>query len=419
MTRLVKVSIGAAVAVSLAVAVGAALTRGGIGARPDDLSPPAGVPEADWKALAEGNNAFALDLYKKLAAAKPGNLIVSPFSVTSALGMAYAGARGDTATEMANTLHYTLPPDRLHPTLGGVTRWLQSDGRKQAYEMNIANALWTQKGMATAPEFRDVLTKSYGSASPEADFVGDREATRLAINRDVKTQTRQRVKDLLQPGDLTGLTRLVLTNAVYFRGTWKDQFDKRNTHDGDFETAPGVKVTVPMMSRSKGKLLFAYGPDFTAVELPYNSGRFSMTFLVPRKRHGLREVEQNLTAASLAEVFKNSAEAQRDVMIPRFKFESRADLGELLQDLGMRRAFTPAADFTAITPDPRLMIDKVVHVANVEVDEEGTVAAAATGVIVTISTDLGPLKLDQPFLFLIRDTVAGNVIFVGRYAGPK
>ena len=421
MTRLAKASIGAAVALGLAVAVGAALTRGGFGARPDDLSPPTGVPEADWKALAEGNNAFALDLYKKLAGAKPGNLIVSPFSVTSALGMAYAGARGDTATEMANTLHFTLPPDRLHPALGGVTRWLQSDGRRQAYEMSIANALWTQKDLAISPEFRDVLTKSYGSASHEADFVNDREAARLAINRDVETQTRQRVKDLLQPGDLKVITRVVLTNAVYFRGTWKDQFDKSQTRDGDFETAPGVKVTVPMMSRTKGKLLAHSNSAFTAVELPYNSGRFAMTFLLPTKRHGLQEVERNLTAASLAEALKGLTATEWEIVVPRFKFESRTDMGELLRDLGMRVAFTDAADFTAITPDDRLRIDKVVHLATVEVDEEGTVAAAATAVTVVATSYHEPhrVRLDQPFLFLIRDTVAGNIVFVGRYAGPK
>ena len=421
MTRLAKVSIGAAVAVGLTVAVGAALTRGSSGARPDDLSPPTGVPEADWKALAEGNNAFALDLYKKLAVAKPGNLIVSPFSVTSALGMAYAGARGDTATEMANTLHFTLPPDRLHPALGGVTRWLQSDGRKQAYEMSIANALWTQKGLAVAPGFRDVLTKSYGSASHEADFAGDREAARLAINRDVETQTRQRVKDLLQPDDLQVTTRVVLTNAVYFRGTWRDQFDKLQTRDGDFETAPGVKVKVPMMSRTKAKLRVAKNPEFLAAELPYNSGRFAMTFLLPTKRHGLQEVERNLTAASLAEALKGMTEGEWEIAVPRFKFESRTDMGETLQNLGMRVAFTPLADFTAITPDTRLSIDKVIHLATVEVDEEGTVAAAATAVTMGKSAYVEPqqVRLDQPFLFLIRDIVAGNVVFLGRYAGPK
>ncbi len=421
MTRLAKVSIGAAVALGLAAAVGVAYTRGVFGARPDDLSPPTGVPEADWKALAEGNNAFALDLYKKLAEAKPGNLIVSPFSVTSALGMAYAGARGDTATEMANTLHFTLPPDRLHPALGGVTNWMQSDGRKQAYEMSIANALWTQKGLAVAPAFRDILTKSYGSASHEADFINDREAARLAINADVEAQTRQRVKGLLQPGDLKDITRVVLTNAVYFRGTWKDQFDKRQTRDGDFETSPGVKVTVPMMSRTKAKLRVAKNAEFLAAELPYNSGRFAMTFLLPTKRHGLQEVERNLTAATLAEGLKAMTMGEWEVVVPRFKFETRTELGEPLQDLGLRLAFTPLADFTAITPDTRLMIDKVVHLATVELDEEGTVAAAATAVTMTKSSYTEPqrVRLDQPFLFLIRDTVSGNIVFVGRYAGPK
>ena len=421
MTRLTKVLIGAGVAVGLAIGVGVTLSQRVSGARPDDLSPPTGVPEADWKALAEGNNAFALDLYKKLAEAKPGNLIVSPFSVTSALGMAYAGARGDTAAEVAKTLHFTLPPDRLHPALGGVTRWLQSDGRKQAYEMSIANALWTQKGMAVAPEFRDVLTNSYGSASREADFINGGEAARLAINGDVEAKTRQRVKDLLQPGDLKPATRVVLTNAVYFRGTWKDQFDKRQTRDGDFETAPGVKVTVPMMFKPEGKILVSGNPTFTAVELHYNSGRFAMTFLLPKKRHGLAELECDLTSVALAEGLKKLAVTEWEVFVPRFKFECRTDMGETLQGLGMRTAFTPAADLTAITPDPRLMLDKVVHLATVEVDEEGTVAAAATAVTAVKTSYHEPhtVRLDQPFLFLIRDTVAGNVLFMGRYAGPK
>jgi serpin B len=369
------------------------------------------------KALADGNNAFAIDLYKQVAAKQDGNLILSPYSVSSALAMTYAGARGETAEQMKKTLHFSLPSEKLHPAFGGVTDSLQTAGKKRRYELNIANALWAQQGLEFVPEFRDITGKSYSAGVREVNF-GDREAARGTINRWVEEQTRDKIKDLLQPNDITGNVRLVLTNAIYFKGEWKHQFKKERTFDGDFETAPGVKVKVPMMRHSEIKLRTCKTETWQLLELPYAGERLSMVVLLPNKRCGLREVESRLTTAELEQALAQLGEQKLDVYLPRFQFKSRFELRQPLIDLGMPVAFSDGADFSGITPGGGLRIKDVIHGGSVEVDEVGTVAAAATAVVMDESARPS-FRADHPFLFLIRDAKSGNVLFLGRVTDPR
>jgi serpin B len=409
-TRWIGVAILTACVVALGIVLGC---RSG---KQYDPEPAIAVPDEDLKALADGNNAFALDLYKKVAEKQDGNLILSPYSISSALAMTYAGARGETAEQMKRTLRFTLPPERLHPAFGGVTDSLQTAGRKRPYELNIANALWAQQGMGFVPEFLEVTDKSYGAARREVNF-GDPEAARGTINRWVEEQTQERIKDLLKSGDITPSTRLVLTNAIYFKGTWKHQFKKERTYEGDFETAPGVKVKVPMMRHSEIKLWTYEGETWQLLELPYEGDRLSMVFLLPKRRCGLRAVESRLTLAELEHGLAQLKEQKLDVSLPRFKFASRFELGRILSDLGMPLAFS-GADFSGITPHAGLQIKDVIHGGNVEVDEVGTIAAAATAT--TMYRSAPPrFRADHPFLFFLRDTKSGHILFAGRVSDPR
>lgn len=407
--RLIVVSLAASLAV---VAVGCRERAA------DPEEPPIDVPEADLKALADGNNQFAIELYQKLAETHDGNLVVSPYSISSALAMTYAGARGETAEQMRKTLHFTLPPDRLHPAFGGTTRWLQSGGKKRPYELSIANALWAQQGLGFMPEFLDLTGRSYGAGLREVDFAGDREAARGTINRWVEEQTQDKIKDLLKPEDLDPMTRLVLTNAIYFRGTWKHQFDKGRTYDGEFEVAPRNRVKVPMMRHEKIKLRTCKTETWQLLELPYAGERLAMVVLLPVKRRGLREVEARLTTAELQHGLSQLSEQEIDVHLPRFQFKSRFELKEPLLSMGMRLPFSGAADFSGITPGGGLRLKEVIHGGSVEVDEVGTVAAAATAVPKFIS--LTPqFRAEYPFLFLIHDGATGNILFMARVADPR
>ncbi len=405
---------------SLALALAACTDTGSNPVPPGTPSEPAAiaVPKDDLTALADGNNAFALDLYKKVAEKHDGNLILSPYSISSAAAMTYAGARGETAAQMAKALHFTLPPDRLHPAFKGVTEHLQS-GRDPSNRLAIANALWGQRGYPFAAPFLDLTRQNYAGGFREVDFVGDTEGSRKAINQWVEEQTEQKIKDLLQQGDVDRDTRLVLTNAIFFRGTWKVPFQKSATMKADFETAPGVKVKVDMMSEVRMNARVFSNAEFKLLELAYASGRNAMVILLPVKRCRLREVEAGLTTEKLASALSQLRDSEIAVLLPRWKSQSRIELKNPLQELGMSLPFTPQADFTGMGSGPRLHIQDGIHMGSVEVDEEGTVAAAATG-FVTRTISAGPTFLaDHPFLFLIRDTQSETILFLGRVSDPR
>ena len=383
--------------------------------------PPIDVPAEDLKALVEGNNAFAIDLYKKIAEKEKGNICISPYSISSALAMTYAGARGETAEEMKKALHFTLPPEKLHPAFGGLTESLQTAGKNRPYQLNIANALWAQHGLNLLPEFRELTGKSYGAGVREVDF-GQSELARGTINSWVEEETKDHIKELLKAGDLDPDDKLVLANAIYFKGEWKRQFNVAQTRDGEFETEPGKKVNVRMMQHSGDSTVKfrTYGTQsWQILELPYRGDRLTMVVMLPTKRCGLREVEKNLTWVGLELGFARLAESDLEVRMPKFKCKTQFGLRKLLVGMGMARAFQELADFSNMSTANGLKIKDVIHGGAIDVDEAGSVAAATTAVIITSQSAPPMFQVDHPFMCMIRDTRSGAILFLGRVGEPR
>ncbi len=403
----------------------------------------------------EGNAAFALDLYAKLAADKKQagkNLFLSPYSISSALAMTYAGARGNTAAEMKKTLRFALEDEKLHAAFASLTGGMNAgDSKTRGYELAVANALWGQKGYKFLDPFIQLNRELYGAGLNDVDFKGDTEGARQTINAWVEKQTRDKIKDLLKPGVLNDLTRLVLTNAIYFKGDWASQFDKKQTGDQDFFVGSADSIKVPTMYQSHGFRMVtgSFGsnevepargewpepdaekkpaPDFQAIELPYKGEELSMVVLLPGKKDGLADLEKAMTASRLAgwiAGLRGAPEAEKVlVYLPKFKVTAEFMLKDALAGLGMKDAFDPrAADFSGMNGAVHdLYISAVVHKAFVDVNEEGTEAAAATAVVMVTASAKPPppvFRADHPFVFLIRDNRSGSVLFMGRVANPK
>jgi serpin B len=382
------------------------------------------APSGDVARLAAGNNAFAFDLYRGLSAA-PGNLFYSPHSISTALAMTYAGARGATAQQMAQALHFGLDDNRLHPAFNSLDRELASRGQGakgkdgKGFRLRTVNALWGQKGYQFLPGFLDVLAENYGAGMRLLDFSAAEES-RQTINAWVSDQTESRIKDLIAKGALDAATRLVLTNAIYFNAAWADAFSPDQTRDGTFNLLDGGKMTVPMMNRT-AFFSYAKGEGYQAVALPYDKRELSMLIIMPAA--GQWNTFERTLDANRVEGIVKSLESKRVVLsMPKFKVEATFQLAEALRGLGMRDAFEPGlADFSGMDGTRSLFIGQVIHKSFVAVDEAGTEAAAATAVILPASAPIEQpvvLNLDHPFVFLIRDNATGAILFVGRVINP-
>ncbi|HBK59873.1 MAG TPA: serpin family protein [Firmicutes bacterium] len=342
------------------------------------------VSAGDVKALVSGNNAFAFDLYS-VVSSRDGNLFISPYSISSALAMTYAGARGNTAAQMADALHYDLAPEQLHESFSALSRLFNSGGK--TYRLSVANALWSQMGLSFLPEYISMAEKHYDAGLKEVDFVYRTEEARSAINRWVEDKTEGKIIDLIGPGVLDPLTRLVLTNAIYFKGQWEQQFRPEQTEEAAFYLSSGKQAIVPFMHQI-GTFKYAETGSTQVLELPYSGNELAMTVLLPKPDSSLAELS----------------------------------LSGYLRQLGMIDAFDDnIADFSGIS-DTFLYITHVLHKAFIEVNEEGTEAAAATAVVVgtkSIRLDLPKVFMaDRPFVFLIRDVRTGSILFMGRMADP-
>jgi len=373
----------------------------------------------DVNILVSGNSAFALDLYRRLSTEK-GNIFLSPYSISSALSMTYAGARGETAKQMAKVLRFTLPQERLHQTFSKLSKLLQSNAK--GYQLSIANALWGQKDYKFLQEFLDVTDKYYEAGFKEVDFIDEtaREETRQMINKWVEDKTNGKIKNLLGPRDLSMLTRLVLTNAIYFKGKWEFQFDPKNTNDMPFYISEKVKVDTPMMYQ-KSKFNYTEDEDVQVLEMLYTGKDLSMVIVLPKPDKSLSKIEKSLTTKKLKNWLSALSEREVEVYIPRFKIEKRFVLNEPLEKMGMVDAFDMMkADFSGMTPKPDLHISSVIHQAFVEVNEEGTEASAATAVIMATKAVVKPtvFRADRPFIFFIRDIRSGSILFIGRLVEP-
>jgi serpin B len=381
------------------------------------------VSPSEQALLVDGNSAFAFALYQALRE-KDGNLFYSPHSISLALAMTYAGAYGETAKQMAATLHFLLEQERLHPAFNWLDRELAKRGEGaqgrdgEGFRLNIANAIWGQRNYTFLSDFLDVLAENYGAGLRILDFITEPEKSRRTINDWVSDQTEGRIKDLIPPDAIDELTRLVLTNAIYFNAAWEHPFEKRMTANGPFYLLDGRQVIVPMMRQTE---LFGYaeGEGYQAVELRYDGGELSMVILLPTSGN-FKAFEQGLQAQRVDAIINALRNTQVILTMPKFEFDSEFSLKNTLAIMGMPIAFSGAADFSGMTGNRGLFIGDVVHKAFVAVDEAGTEAAAATAVVMMESLPIGlvELILDRPFIFLIRDIETGTILFVGRVLNP-
>ena len=394
---------------------------------------------ANTEALVAGNTAFALDLYHWLRGAQlgsaqigsaegaPDNLFYSPYSISLALAMTYAGARGETERQMAETLQFTLGQAKLHPTLNALDTALAQRAADVApeegdvFQFHVANALWGQTGYAFTPDFLDLLAEHYGAGLRTLDFSQDPEAARQAINAWVSEQTEDRIRDLIRQGVIQPSTRLVLTNAIYFNAAWHHPFEEALTRDGPFSLLDGTQIDVPMMLQME-YFPFAEGAGYQAIELPYVGRQASMVILLPDKGQ-FAAFEEALNADTLAAILADLEHQNVSLRMPKFEYDARLDLAKTLAAMGMPAAFDgEVADFSGMTGTRSLAIGAVVHKAFVAVDEAGTEAAAATAVVMVESARPEPgveVRVDRPFIFLIRDVPSGTILFLGRVVDPR
>lgn len=415
------------VAVSLAAGlVGCAPTASADEVRSDETrQTPASLPVNELTELVNGNNTFAFDLHRQVRSGSE-NLFFSPYSISIALAMTYAGARDETAHEMAGAMQFYLANDSLHPAFNYLDQQLAARGEGsqgkdgEGFRLNVVNAIWGQKGYSFRPEYLDVLALNYGAGLRILDFENQPEPSRVTINDWVEDQTESRIKDLIPQGAIDTLTRLVLTNAVYFNAAWQSQFEESATSPGTFSLIDGNDVTVPMM-RQTASFGYGEGAGYQVVELPYDGGELSMVVLLPAEGQ-FEAFESSIDNEALLDAFDRLQWTRLDLTMPKFKMETSFGLNDALAAMGMEQAFDPArADFSGMDGTQNLYITDVVHKAFVEVDETGTEAAAATAVIVgTESMPVDPVSvtIDRPFLFLIRDIETNTILFLGRVMNP-
>jgi serpin B len=378
----------------------------------------------DEKSVAQGCNDFATDLYARLRSQKAGNVFFSPYSVSVALAMTYAGAEGQTEAQMAKVLHFALPDGKLHPAFNGIQKLLTFNGEPPPFQLRVANRLWGHKDFHFLTAFLKVTRENYGAEMGLVDFK-QAEQARRTINSWVKEQTDQRILDLLPPGVLNADSRLVLTNAIYFKTRWEHEFSKSATIDAPFHIAGHQQVMVPTMHQQR-RLRYGESDDVQVLELPYVGHQgLSMLILLPKKIDGLSDLEKALTRENLQKWSAGVNSRLVKVHLPKFKMTSEFDLGNMLTSMGMALAFSDEADFSGMSTQEPLAISAVIHKAFVDVNEEGTEAAAATAVAMRFGAALPrpeePVKFraDHPFVFLIRDNRTDAVLFFGRLVNPK
>lgn len=393
-----------------------------------DMSPQA--TDEEIAELVSGNAAFTFDLYHEILKYNDGNIFYSPYSISLALAMTYAGARGETGEQMAETLHYTLPQNKLHPAFntldlilasrGEPDEWSESDG----FKLNIANSLWGQTGYKFMDEFLNLLGTNYGAGIKLVDFTGNPDASRIKINEWVEDQTEDRIKNLLSPGTVDALTRLILVNAIYFNAAWAHPFKERNTEDDFFYPLEGDAMMVPMMTQEES-FRVNIGDNYKAILIQYDGRKLSMAVIIPDEGK-FAEIENSIDADFVATVLNGMSSYEVILTMPKFTYESGFGLRETLSAMGMQVAFDPmGADFSGMDGTRSLFIYNVIHKAFIKVDEEGTEAAAATAVMMelTMAPEEEPepieIRIDRPFIFLIRDNQTGAILFVGRVVNPN
>ena len=393
--------------------------------RPPDPEPNAAnaVPAT----LVHGNNQFAFDLYAKMANS-PGNLFFSPHSISTALAMTYAGARGTTREQMQQVLHFPEDDASVHAGFSALLDQWAADEEKGGCILRSANGLWAQKGYPFSKPYLRVLRESYGAEADNVDFRAHANAAVAAINEWVAEATEERIRNIVSSGNIDEWTRLVLANAVYFKGDWKYPFKPSGTYPGKFHMTPDATAPVRLMCQTD-HFSYAETDSLQVIQLPYKGG-LSMVVVLPKKVDGLAEVERALTSEVCETLLSTMRTEEVVLFIPEFRMEYGIELGDTLEAMGMVDAFGNSADLSGMVdhskrPDDPLYVSAVLHRAFVEINEEGTEAAAAT-VVVNPPVSAVPeqkkmpviFRANHPFLFLIRDTRSGSILFMGRFAGP-
>jgi len=387
--------------------------------------------------VVDANNQFAFELYHELLKTNDGNIFYSPYSISAALAMTYEGAKGDTADEMKAVFHFPAE-NVLRPNFAAI--YNEINKADKSYQLNTGNALWAQQDYPFLEDYINTVETYYGGKAAGVDFVNEPEKSRQTINSFIAEQTNDKIKDLIPPGILDKFTRLVLTNAIYFKGTWEWQFDKSDTREQDFKITEDNTVQVPMMYMDPDKATFNYADlkeeGLQILELPYKGDEVSMLILLPKQGveydfeteerytydYTIEDLEENLTIEKLEEYKSQMAETKMDsIALPKFEFDTKYSLAKTLEEMGMPIAFSDAADFSGMTQEEQLYISGVIHQAYVKVDEEGTEAAAATAVIME-ATAMMPTKVfraDHPFIFIIQQKDTGNILFLGKVVDPS
>ena len=379
------------------------------------------VPAEDLAAVVAGNTDFGAALYRH--STRPGeNLFFSPYSITQAFAMTYAGARGNTEAQMAQALRF-VSQDRLHPALNALDLMIQDRAEHPQQQgspptLRAVNALWGQKGRSFEPAFLDTLAVNYGAGMRVVDFTTESESIRSRINDWVEEQTEDRIQGLLPAGSVKPDTRLVLANALYFKGAWAVPFSENGTRSAPFHRLDGSPQQVQMMASADGLFPHGKGDGYEAVALPYSGQSFRMLLVIPDSGR-FTQVESRLSASFLSEVRSKLRTDRLLLRMPKFRVETQVSLVEPLKALGLVDAFTEAANLSGMTKQEALLIKAAEHKAFVAVDEKGTEAAAATGVVGGVTSVPPELVVDRPFLLLIEDVDTQAVLFLGRIVSPS
>jgi len=367
--------------------------------------------------IVNANNQFAFELYLELDKSEQGNIFYSPYSIFSALAMTYEGAKGQTADEMKSVFHFP-ESNILRPNFAAIYNDINIGN--DAYELRTGNALWVQQDYKLLDEYTSRVEKYYGGKAANVDFVRETEKSRQTINSFIEQQTNNKIKELIPQGILDISTVLVLTNAVYFKGTWEWEFDKSDTSVQDFKVTLDNVVKTPMMYMKNDEARFNYADleDLQILELPYKGEEISMLILLPKV--DIDSIEPYLSAEKLKEWKSQMKEEKLDaIYLPKFEFDSKYFMKNTLSEMGMPLAFSSSADFSGIDGSRGLFIDHVIHQGFVKVDEEGTEAAAATAVTIVKATfPMNVFRADRPFIFIIQEKDTGLILFMGRVTDP-
>ncbi|MEX2215030.1 MAG: serpin family protein [Phycisphaeraceae bacterium] len=383
-------------------------------------------PSKAAKEIAASNNTFAANLYNLLTDEKKGkNVFFSPYSISTAVAMTHAGANGKTAAEMQTVLQLKGDARQILEGYSGLTGYLNAAAKTGNFQLSVANAFYGQRGYGFQKAYITTLQNHFSANLFDVDFAGATDQSRQRINNWVEQQTNKKITDLMPPDSIDANTRLVLVNAIYFKGDWASPFNKNSTRDQDFHLGEGKAIKAPLMYQ-ESRFRHMATDAFDALSLPYKGGALSMVILLPKENDGLAELEKKLTGDTLSqwldELDKARAQTVR-AFIPKFKTESTFSLNQSLAKLGMPTAFTQGADFSGINGRTDLFIQSAIHKAYVDVNESGTEAAAATGISVGVlsapASEPTVFKADHPFLFVIRDNATGAVLFMGRVMNPK